>query len=67
MFLIMAVIPYRSGFSPKRWEEAVDILIMKKDNDHRVHLTCPVPLLEADSNNNAELLSTVILRYAEEK
>ena len=67
MFLTMAVIPYRSGFSPKRWEEAVDILIMKKDNDHRVHRTRPISLLEADSNNNAKLLSTVISCYAEEK
>ena len=67
MFLMMAVIPYCSGLSPKRWEEAVDILTMKKDNICRVHRTCPIPLLEADSNKNVKLILTVISHYAKHK
>ena len=61
----MAVLPYCTGLSPKRWGEAVDILIMKTAQDHWVNRTRPIPLLEADSNNNAKLLSTLVSQYAE--
>ena len=50
IFASMANIPYHTGYSAKRWQKVIDVLIMKKEDDYRVHRTCPIPLKEADAN-----------------
>ena len=48
----MANIPYRIGYSVKCWQKSIDVLIMKDPSNYWVHRTRPVPLVEADMNEN---------------
>ena len=57
MFAVMANIPYRTGYSVKRWQKVIDVLIMKNPTDHRVNRTRPIPLNEADQNENSKLMA----------
>jgi len=50
----MANIPYRTEYTIKRWQKVIDVLIMKHANDYQVHRTRPIPLTEADQNENSK-------------
>ena len=58
IFSVMFNIPARTGYSPIRWQRAIDVLLLKDQDDHRVHRTRPIPLLEADSNDAYKLLAS---------
>ena len=66
IFAHMLNIPARTGYSPTRWRKAIDVLLMKNPNDHRVHRTRPIPLLEADGNDSFKLLASQATHLAEE-
>ena len=42
----------------------MDKLLLKKENDHRVHQTWPIPLLEADYNDNTKRLAKDVSFFA---
>ena len=63
----MSNIPNRTGYSPVRWRRAIDVLLLKRQGDHRVHRTRPIPLLEADSNDSYKQLAKYASRLAEDK
>ena len=65
MFATMANIPYRTGYSVKRWQKVIDVLIMKNENDFRVHRTRPIPLTEADGNENSKRMARDAMTAAE--
>ena len=58
------MLPFKVGYTPKRWCHAVDKLLLKKELDHRVHRTRPIPLLEADYNDGAKRIAKNIVQYA---
>ena len=49
---LMAKIPYRTGYSPKRWKSATDVMIMKKAGLDNVEKLRTIVLYEADFNHN---------------
>ena len=56
-FASMANIPYYTRHSLKRWQKVIGVLIMKKEDDCRVHQTQPIPLKEADVNKNTKRMA----------
>ena len=57
IFASMANIPYHTGYLLKRWQKVIDVLIMKKEGNYRVHRTRPIPLKEADEHDNSKRMS----------
>ena len=57
IFAGMANIPYRTGYSVQRWRKVIDVLIMKDPNNFAVHRTRPIPLVEADMNENSKRMA----------
>jgi len=46
----MMSIPLYAGFSPSRWRQIIDVMLNKKEADHRVHCLRIVALQESDFN-----------------
>ena len=49
---IMANIPYRTGYSPERWQRGTNCMLMKKKDNLRVDKLRTILLYEADFNQN---------------
>jgi len=65
IFAGMANIPYRTGYSVQRWRKVIDVLIMKDPNNFMVHRTRPIPLVEADMNENSKRMAKDAMVAAE--
>ena len=65
IFAGMANIPYRTGYSVQRWRKVIDVLIMKDQNNFAVHRTRPIPLVEADMNENSKRMARDAMVAAE--
>jgi hypothetical protein len=50
MHVQMMSIPLYAGFSPSRWRQIIDVMLNKKEADHRVHCLRIVALQESDFN-----------------
>ena len=48
----LAEIPFRTGYSPTRWKEATNLMILKKEGVHQVDKLRTIVLYEADFNHN---------------
>jgi hypothetical protein len=53
---IMANLPYRFGFSPKQWRQALDVMIEKKPGVRQLSTLRAILLFEADFNQNNKRL-----------
>ena len=49
-FAIMLSLPFMYGFSPKRWEQCVEVMLEKKAGTRHIHQLRIIGLLEADFN-----------------
>ncbi len=49
---IMAEIPFRTGYSPKRWQNATNLMILKKAGLYDIDRLRTIVLFEADFNHN---------------
>ena len=64
---IMARIPIRTGYVPRRWTQSVDSMLPKKPNEWRPSKLRLTSLLQADFNHNNKILGRKTMKWAEEK
>ena len=48
----MAEIPFRSGYSPQRWRQATNVMILKQAGVYDIDKLRTIVLFEADFNHN---------------
>ena len=60
---VMAEFPFRTGYSPKRWKNATDVMI-KKAGLYDVEKLRTIVLFEADFNHNNKFLGREITKHA---
>ena len=53
---ILAEIPFRTGYSPRRWQHATDVMILKKLGVYDVDALRTIVLYESDFNHNNKLI-----------
>ena len=53
---IMADIPFKTGFSPTRWHQATNIMILKKAGLFDIEKLSTLCLFQADYNHNNKYL-----------
>ena len=58
-----AEIPMRSGYTPIRWKQASDLMILKKEGTHDVEKVRTIVLFEADFNHNNKFLGKAMMQH----
>jgi hypothetical protein len=61
---IFAEIPFRSGYSPRRWQKATQVMILKKAGIWDVNKLRTIVLFEADYNHNNGHLARSMMHHA---
>jgi hypothetical protein len=61
---IFAEIPFRSGYSPLRWQQATQVMILKKAGIWDVNKLRTIVLFEADYNHNNGHLARSMMHHA---
>ena len=64
---IMARIPIKTGYTPKRWTKSVDSMLPKKNGEWRPHKLRLTSLLMPDFNHNNKILGREAMKWAERK
>ena len=62
---IMATIPIKTGYTPKRWSQCTDSMLPKKKDDWRPSKLRLTALLPPDFNHNNKILGRVAMASAE--
>ena len=60
----LAEIPFRAGYSLKRWKKATDVMILKKEGLIEVNKLRTIVLMEADFNHNNKYLGRSMMNHA---
>ncbi|KAL7547173.1 hypothetical protein ACHAWF_010493 [Thalassiosira exigua] len=55
---VMMSLPFQYGFTNKRWERAIDVMLEKKSGEQKIHLMRIIGLVKADFNTALKLLFT---------
>ncbi|KAL7549685.1 hypothetical protein ACHAWF_012948 [Thalassiosira exigua] len=55
---VMMSLPFQYGFTNKRWERAIDVMLEKKSGERKIHLMRIIGLVEADFNTALKILFT---------
>ena len=63
----LANIPFLSGYSPKRWQHGINVMIKKVKGDYRVDKLRTILLYEADFNMNNKYLGKEMMKTAEQR
>ena len=64
---IMARIPVKTGYTPRRWTKSVDSMLPKKPGEWRPHKLRLTSLLMPDFNHNNKILGREAMKWAERK
>ena len=59
----MTEIPFRSGYTPKRWLKATNVMILKKEGITDIDRLRTIVLFEADYNHNNKFLGRHMMRH----
>ena len=59
----LAEIPFRTGYSPKRWQKATQLMILKKLGLIDVQKLHTIVLYEADFNHNNKVLGKLMMEH----
>jgi hypothetical protein len=62
----MANFPMRSGYSPQRWQQGVEVMLLKQRDNFHVKKLCAILLFEADFNFNNKRLGRQMMWHAED-
>ena len=62
---IMSEIPYRSGISPLRWQQGLDIMLQKQQGNFQVEKLRAILLYESDFNQNNKRFGRQLMFIAE--
>ena len=62
---ISSSIPYITGYSPKRWQQGIDIMMEKLKGNNRVTKLRAIILYEADFNHNNKIFGREMMWAAE--
>ena len=62
---IMAEVPFRSGYSPKRWQKCTNIMLLKKQGEHNVTKLRTICLYEADFNHNNKFFGREMIKHTQ--
>jgi hypothetical protein len=61
----MTSVPFKSGYSPLRWQHGTNVMLVKQPGDFRVHRLRTILLYEADFNQNNKQLGRMMMKRAE--
>jgi hypothetical protein len=64
MHYVLAEIPFRSGYSPARWKNATNVMILKKSGVFDVNKLRTIVLFEADFNQNNKHFGRSMMKHA---
>jgi hypothetical protein len=64
---LMAHMPYRTGYAPKRWQQGTGVMLLKEANNNNVEKMRTILLLPPDYNFNNKLLGRQVMYHAEQK
>ena len=67
IYTIMARIPVKTGYTPRRWTKSVDSMLPKKPGEWRPNKLRLTSLLMPDFNHNNKILGREAMRWAEKK
>ena len=59
----LSEIPFRSGYSPKRWREATNVMILKKAGEQSLDKLRTLVLFEADFNHNNKFFGKQMMHH----
>jgi len=62
----MTQIPYRTGYSPQRWQQGIDCMLEKKAGNFNVEKLRAILLFEPDFNQNNKRLGREMMYFAED-
>ena len=62
----MAELPFRTGFSPLRWQHATNVMILKKAGLYNLEKLRTICLFQADFNHNNKFLGKSTMAHAAE-
>ena len=64
---VMMYLPFKYGFSVKRWQRAIDVMLEKQEGIRKIHLMRIIGLVEADTNCALKILySDRLMKNAEQ-
>jgi hypothetical protein len=61
----MAEFPLRVGYSPKRWQQGIEVMLLKRQNCFHVSKLRAILLFEADYNHNKKNIGRKLMQHAE--
>ena len=64
---IRSLIPFSTGFSPKRWRQETDVIPLKKTQTYSVDKLRTILLYDADSNHETKRIARVEIKMAIEQ
>ena len=64
---VLAEIPFRTGFSPERWQHATNVMILKKAGNYNLEKLRTLCLFQADFNHNNKFLGRTAMAHAVQK
>jgi hypothetical protein len=61
----MANFPLRTGYAPNRWQQGIEVMLLKQKNNYHVNKLRAILLFEADFNHNNKRLGRTMMHGAE--
>jgi hypothetical protein len=60
-----AQFPLATGYSPKRWQQGIEVMLLKQSNNFHVNKLGAILLFEADFNHNNKRIGRELMRHGE--
>jgi hypothetical protein len=60
-----AQFPLTTGYAPKRWQQGIEVMLLKQPNNFHVNKLRAILLFEADFNHNNKRIGRAMMQHAE--